>query len=233
MIKAVIFDFDGIIADTEELHFTCLKDILHQEGIFINRQTYDEIYLALDDKNCFKRAFATAKSKELSHQEIEELVKRKANLLQSNLTEVKLFSGTSEWIKKHASEVLLGICSGALDREITQVLSKHSLLEYFAVIVTAEDVEQSKPSPEGYLLALQRLQEISGGHISPSECLVIEDSVAGIEAAKAARMYCVAITNSYSREKLCQADVIFDSILELSLERLNIRLRPPDILPSG
>lgn len=99
MIKAVIFDFDGIIADTEELHFTCLKDILYQEEIFINRQTYDEIYLALDDKNCFKRAFATAKSKELSHQEIEELVKRKANLLQSNLTEVKLFSGTSEWIK--------------------------------------------------------------------------------------------------------------------------------------
>jgi HAD superfamily hydrolase (TIGR01509 family) len=233
MIKAVIFDFDGVIADTEELHFTCLKEILHQEGIIINRQMYDETYLALDDKNCFRRAFAIAKSKELSHQKTEELIKRKADLLQSNLTEVKLFSGISEWIKKHSSEVLLGICSGALHREIAQILSKHSLLKCFTVIVTAEDVENSKPSPEGYLLALQRLREISGGHIAPSECLVIEDSVAGIEAAKAALMHCVAITNSYSREKLCQADVIFGSILELSLERLNIQLRPPDILPSG
>ncbi len=233
MIRAVIFDFDGVIADTEELHFTCLKEILHQEGIIINRQMYDETYLALDDKNCFRRAFAIAESKELSHQKIEELINRKAELLQSNLTKVKLFPGISEWIKKYSAEVLFGICSGALHWEITKVLSKHSLLEYFAVIVTAEDVENSKPSPEGYLLALQRLRETSGSHISPSECLVIEDSVAGIEAAKAALMHCVAITNSYSREKLCQADVIFDSILEFSLERLNIQLRQPDILPPG
>ncbi len=229
MIKAVIFDFDGVIADTEELHFTCLKEILHQEGIIINRQLYDETYLALDDKNCFRKAFTTVKSKDLSNQKIEELVARKAELLQSSLTEVKLFPGISEWIEKHSPEVLLGICSGALYQEITKVLYKNSLLKHFTIIVAAEDVENSKPSPEGYRLILQRLREKSGGHISPSECLVIEDSVAGIEAAKAALMHCVAITNSYPREKLYQADAIFDSITELSLGKISTQLGQPDI----
>jgi len=220
MIRAVIFDFDGVIADTEELHFDCLRKVLHEEGISINRKTYNESYLALDDKNCFRKAFATAKSEELSLQKLEELIDRKAELFQSTLTEVKLFSGITEWVRKHSSEVLLGICSGALRREIVLILHKHSLLEYFTTIVAAEDVENSKPSPEGYLLALQQLRGKSGNnHLSSSECLVIEDSVAGIEAAKAASMHCVAITNSYSREKLHRADLIFDSIAEVSLKK--------------
>jgi beta-phosphoglucomutase len=220
MIKAIIFDFDGVIADTEELHFNCLRRILSEEGIWIDREMYNETYLALDDRSCFRKALSMAKLREIPPEKLEEFIHRKARLLQSCLTEVKLFPGIVESIKQFSSEVLLGICSGALRQEIMLVLQKHSLLEYFTAIITAEDVENSKPSPEGYLLALQQLQEKSGIPISALECIVIEDSVAGIAAAKAASMYCVAITNSYPKEKLYQADLILKSITEFSLRKL-------------
>ncbi|MGQ9897595.1 MAG: HAD family hydrolase [Acidobacteriota bacterium] len=221
MIKAVIFDFDGVIADTEELHFNCLRRILYEEGITIDHQEYNEIYLALDDKSCFKKAFTIAKSENLSPEKLDKLVNRKAKLFQSNLEKVKLFTGIPEWIRKNSSKVLLGIYSGALRQEIDSILYKYSLLNHFTTIITTEEVRNGKPSPEGYILALQRLQEKEDNYISPLGCLVIEDSVAGIEAAKAASMYCVAITNSTSREKLYQADLILDTITELSIENIS------------
>lgn len=221
MIKAVVFDFDGVIADTEEFHFNCLRKALQMEGILIDRQTYNETYLAMDDEGCFREAFLKNKQKEISKAKLEQLIRYKAELLESQLSKVNLFQGITEWIQEYSTRVLLGICSGALRNEIVSILNQHSLLERFTTIVTAEDVHRSKPSPEGYLLAMQQLREKSQKYISPFECLAIEDSMAGIEAAKAASMYCAAITNSYPREKLYRADIIVSSVTELILEEIS------------
>jgi HAD superfamily hydrolase (TIGR01509 family) len=220
-IKAVIFDFDGVIADTEELHFNCLKSVLSKEGICIDRQIYDQLYLALDDKNCFKEIFLRERLRKLTSKELQNLVRQKAELFRDQLENVKLFQGIREWVQKYSSEVSISICSGALREEILSVLRLHSLLDYFSVVIASEDVQNSKPSPEGYLLALEKLKDAFNGHLSASECLVIEDSIAGIKAAKLAQMRCVAIANSYPKEKLSHADLVFDSISQLNLSMIN------------
>ncbi|MFQ3580956.1 HAD family phosphatase [Chloracidobacterium validum] len=221
MIKAVIFDFDGVIVDSEEIHFTGLRDTLLQEGLDINRQTYDQHFLALDDKGCFRKFFLEV-GVELSLEKLAQLIHYKTSKLEMLLPQAKLFHGVSDWIKKYSPLVQLAICSGALRQEITTLLSLHSLLEHFSLIISADDVQHGKPSPEGYLLALNHLNKknMAKEEISASECLVIEDSVAGVEAAKAAGMHCVAITNSYAREKLYKADFIFESISQLNLESI-------------
>ncbi len=218
MIRAVIFDFDGIIADSEEAHFAGLRETLAREGIYIDHQEYNDRYIALSDKDCFKEAFGAS----LSSEKLSELIQYKSRILKLSLQKVKLFQGIPEWIKKYSKEISLGICSGALREEITEALTAHDLLERFSVIVSAEDVQQGKPSPEGYLLALQELGKLQGNkpQLLASECLAIEDSIAGVQAAKSAGLLCAAITNSFPKEKLKNANFIFTSISELSLDKL-------------
>lgn len=219
MIKAVIFDFDGVIADTEALHFSCLRETLLNEGVGIDRRTYDEVYLALDDGACFKTAFALHR-KPLTGEKLIELINHKSELFHAHLTEIRLFPGVADWIRNASPRFTLAICSGAAKHEIINILSIHRLLEHFSVVTAAEDVQNGKPSPEGYLKTLHRLNERleRRSPLVASECLVIEDSVAGVRAAKAAGMYCVGVTNSYPREHLQEADMVIDHLTELNLE---------------
>ncbi|MCS7080056.1 MAG: HAD family phosphatase [Chloracidobacterium sp.] len=221
MVRAIIFDFDGVIADTEDLHFFCLRQTLLEEGININRQLYNEVYLALDDKTCFKQAFIRD-GREITVEKLTKLVKRKSQLFYSRLTSIKLFPGIVEWIREASLNFTLAICSGAAKQEIIDILTLYNLLENFMTITSAEDVQNCKPSPEGYLRTLQRLNEClnSRPKLTGAECLVIEDSHAGIEAAKAAGMYCVGVTNSHSQEYLREADIVISCITELSLEHI-------------
>lgn len=222
MLKAIIFDFDGIIAHTEPLHLKAFQVTLGGYGMEITEEEYFSKYLAYDDKTFFRELL---KDREIGPKElnIDEMMKVKSasfdELLGGN---IELLPGAGEFIKKVARKYPIAIGSGALEGEIRQILKHAGLESFFKVIVSAEDVERSKPAPDVFIEALSQVNLAfpDSGAIFAENCLVIEDSLAGINAAIAAGMKCLAITNSYPEEKLSQAQLIKNSLEELGLDEL-------------
>jgi beta-phosphoglucomutase len=220
MLKAIIFDCDGVIADTEPLHLATAKEVLKEEGIYLTDEEYFNEYLALDDRGCFNKAFANH-GRSLSKEQLGELIQRKSQyvepLMQANLT---LFPGIVAFIQQVAVLYPIAIASGALRQEIDLILRHGKLETYFPVIVSAEDVTVSKPAPEAFLRALNLLNQTGNRQIEAKNCLVIEDSVHGVHGAHAAGMKCLAVTNSYSAELLAEAELIVPSLTDLSMEKI-------------
>ena len=148
-----------------------------------------------------------ARGDQVEAEYIHQLIARKAaRYLQTIRERDLLFPGVRELVQRLAGQFPLALVSGALRQEVEFVLARGGLREAFRVIVTAEDVRQGKPHPEGFLKGLNLLAQ--AGTIKPHECMVLEDSVAGVAAAKRAGMFCVAVTNSYPATALQLADVI-------------------------
>jgi len=222
MLRAIIFDCDGVIADTEPLHLAIFQKVLEEEGIRLTEEEYYSQYLALDDRGCFTRAFAE-NNKPLSLAHLAELIDRKAAYVEPVMqSTLRLFPGAAELIRQAAATYPMAVASGALRREIELILKHGGLRDEFSVIVSAEDVANSKPHPEPFLRALALLIEESGDIIEPEECLVIEDSIHGIRAAHLAGMLCLAVTNSYSREHLSEADMVVETLEALSMDQLRL-----------
>ena len=215
-LRAIIFDFNGVIVDDEPLHLELFRQVLLEEGIFLTDEEYHERYLGFDDRGCFTEALKDNKrTPDAADEEfIQALIRRKAAYYRQAIEErFLLFPGVVEFIKSCAEKYPLAIASGALRPEIEFVLERGGISDCFKLIVAAEDVSECKPDPEGYLRALGLLNAISDAPIQAHECLVIEDSVAGVEAAKRAGMRCVAVTNSYAAEELQAADEIVASLI--------------------
>lgn len=220
MLRAIIFDCDGVIADTEPIHMSCFQRVLEEEGIVVTEEEYFTRYLALDDRACFTTAFAE-RGVSLNRNELEELVERKAAQVEPVMrTTLQLLPGAAEFIRQAAGRYPLAIASGALRREIDLVLKYGGLRDCFDVIVSAEDVKRSKPHPDAFIRAWELLLLAGGEDLRRDECLVIEDSIHGVSAAHSAGMRCLAVTNSYSRNKLVEADMVVDSLDELASEDL-------------
>ncbi|MCZ6469365.1 MAG: HAD family phosphatase, partial [Candidatus Dadabacteria bacterium] len=197
MLKAIIFDFDGVIADTEPLHLKAFQLTLRENGIELSDEDYFENYLAYDDKTLFKELL---KDRNYEHNEaqISDFMNRKSehfeNVLKGNIL---VLEGVPEFISEVSGKYPLAIGSGALRSEIIDILESGGLREHFEIIVSADEVINCKPDPQVFIEALRRLNNldsVSEG-ISPQECLVIEDSTSGIKAAHSAGMKCLAITN--------------------------------------
>lgn len=223
MIKAIIFDFDGVIADTEHVHYASFKRVLEDQNIKITEKEYYTKYLAYDDKTFFNKFYQNNKI-ELSVKLLSELLRDKSlefdGLIKGN---VKIYPGVVEFIKNLSKKYRLAIGSGALKKEIINILELIQINDLFEVIIAADDVEKCKPNPEVYINVLNQFNNInkkSVSRVKPEECVVIEDSVYGIQAAKSAGMKCVAITNSYEKEKLNDADVIIDSFLNRDIKNI-------------
>jgi HAD superfamily hydrolase (TIGR01509 family) len=220
MLRAIIFDCDGVIADTEPLHLSIFQKVLAEEGIHITEEQYYHEYLAFDDRGCFTKAFAE-NSMPLSPERLNELISHKALYLEPVMqSSLRLFPGAAEFIRQAAGAYPMAIASGALRHEIELILKHGSLRDCFSVIVSAEDVANSKPHPEPFLKALSLLIAGSGESIAPSECLVVEDSIHGVRAARLAGMLCLAVTNSYSSEHLSEADMIVETLEDLPLDEV-------------
>lgn len=200
MLKAIIFDFDGVISNSEPAHFSTFQRVLAEEGIRISLADYYERYLAYDDRGAFIAAFRDA-GRELP--DLQGLIERKARLFR-NLEEVATYPDAVRFIR--TTKYPKAINSGARREEIEHVLSSAGLADCFPVIVSTEDIERCKPDPEGYLLALERVRAHYGLDLRPEECLAIEDSTGGIRSAIAAGMKCVAVANTYSVEQLRSTD---------------------------
>jgi len=217
MLKAIIFDCDGVIADTEPIHMTAFGRVLNEEGLSLTTEEYFDQYLALDDRGCFTKAF-TNRGEALTRDRLTELIVRKAKHVELAMLEsLSLLPGAGEFIRLAAGSYPLAVASGALRAEIDLVLKHGGLSDCFRVIVSAEDVTRSKPDPEPFTKACQLLNAILGSPIEPRECLVIEDSIHGIQAARDAGMTCLAVTNSYPFEKLSNAARVVDTLEGLSL----------------
>ncbi|MFQ5802217.1 MAG: HAD family hydrolase [Candidatus Methylomirabilales bacterium] len=221
MLRAIIFDFDGVIVDTERFHFQALHRVLEEEQIPLMWEEYTQSYLAMDDKNCF-RTILSRHEREATPQIIKELTERKATFFFSAAADsVALFPGVEGFIRQVVQKNPLAIASGALREEIEFILAKVGLRECFPVVVAAEDVVRGKPDPEAYVTALARLNRLgSGKPVKPSECLVIEDSRHGVAAATAAGMRCLAVANSYPPEELTAAHLVVKSLEELDLAQI-------------
>lgn len=229
-LRALIFDFDGIIADTEPLHFGALTAVLRELSIPLTATEYYTEYLGYDDKGCFLTALRTH-GREASPALIADLIGQKSErYLDMVRDHVVIFPGVSEFVRHAAEHYPLAIASGGLRHEIELILEHAGLRKEFGHITSAEDVVAGKPSPEPFLHALAGLNR---GHpeavIAPEDCLAIEDSVPGLRAAHAAGMKTLAVANTHDVSILREADAITHSLAQTSLDDLRDRLwRTPD-----
>jgi HAD superfamily hydrolase (TIGR01509 family) len=212
-MRAVLFDFDGVLVDSEPLHFRAMRDALAAEGFAIDEEEYWRHLLAHDDRTAIRIAL---ERHGVPHDgaRIEAVTRRKAEAFEVLLADIPFFPGARELVRALHREVPLAIASGARRVEIEAILKAGGLRDAFAAVVGAEDVSRGKPDPEPYLTAMGRIAERAPG-LQPAQCLVIEDSSTGIAAGRAAGMKVLAVTNSYPAAKLAAAHRVVDSLADL------------------
>lgn len=222
MLKAIIFDFDGVLADTEPLHFRMFRQVLQEEGLPLSEHDYYQKYVGFDDRGCFHAVLAEH-GRPAPPATIQRLVERKAAVMLGQITTAKVvYPGVVEFVKSVAGRYRLAIVSGALRHEIELILKTAGLRDDFEHITAAEDVQDGKPAPDGYLHALQALDRRAP--LLASECLVIEDTLFGIQAAHAAGMRCLAVSTTYPPDRLGIADAVVSTLRQYDLEPLVRRL---------
>ncbi|MDO8546812.1 MAG: HAD family phosphatase [Nitrospirales bacterium] len=222
MLKAIIFDFDGVLADTEPLHFRMFQQVLQGEGLPLSEHDYYEKYIGFDDRGCF-HAVLSEHGRDAAPETIHRLVERKAAVMLGHLTTTRMvYPGAVEFVKNVAGRYRRAIVSGALRHEIEMILTTAGMRDDFEHITAAEDVQDGKPEPEGYLHALQALNRRAP--ILASECLVIEDTFFGIQAAHAAGMRCLALSTTSPPDRLRTADAVTATLQDCDLASLVRRL---------
>jgi beta-phosphoglucomutase len=221
VIRAVIFDFDGVLANSEPLHLRAYQEVLAENGLTLAEKDYYARYLGYDDVGAFS-AIAADQGVALSADRVAAFVARKAERLEALEGHVSvLFPGAVEAVGRLAEWYPLAIASGALKAEILRVLERERLASFFAVVVAAEDTPSSKPAPDPYLCAVDRLRSATGAALACSECVAIEDSRWGLESARAAGLRTIAITHTYSADALSgSADTIIPGLDRLTCELL-------------
>ena len=208
-IRAVVFDFDGVLANSEGLHYAAFRDVLDDEGVTLAEVDYYERYLGYDDRGVFD-AVLPATADRQAH--VARLVAKKANRLELlERDRSLLFPGAAEAVRRMAGHLPVAIASGALRPEIERVLGREGLTPHFVAIVGAEDVPASKPAPDPYLRAVALVAERTGQDVTPSACVAVEDSRWGLESAKRAGLRTIAITHTYPASEL-QADLVIDHL---------------------
>jgi len=220
VIRAVVFDFDGVLADSEPLHFRAFRDILVAEGLTLTEDAYYTRYLGYDDVGAF-RAIAADQQRQLNEAEVTSWVARKAERLEALERGVSvLFPGAREAIARMARTGPIAIASGALRDEIMRVLQSEQLASIFSAVVAAGDTPASKPDPAPYTKAVELLRQSTGDSLRPGECVAIEDSHWGLVSAKGAGLRTVGITHSYAAVDLHEAELVIDHLDDLTPELL-------------
>src|SRR3989442_9988221 len=201
MIRALIFDFNGVLADDDPIHMEAFRQVANEEGLSFTDEEYLDKYLPLNDWDCFKTLFQESE-RPLPSPKLDELIQRKsAYYFRAIAEKTVLFADASKVVKAAAGRYALAIASGARRDEIIHILKQGGLEDCFSAIVSAEDVRFGKPHPEPFSRAHERLKE-RGHSLQASECVAIEDSIGGIQSAHEAGMRCLAIAHSYEPSRL-------------------------------
>lgn len=221
MIRAVIFDFDGVIANSEPLHFRAYRDVLVDKGIALTESSYYELYLGYDDIGAFT-AIAADTGTAFTAADMASLVARKAVRLEElEQSGSVLFPGARDAIMRMADAFPIAVASGALKAEILRVLEHEGLRGHFQFVVSAEDTPASKPDPAPYLLAAEKLRSTCAD-LHAHECVAIEDSKWGLVSARAAGMRTVGITQTYPASELVDvSDMVITHLDQFTLALLH------------
>jgi beta-phosphoglucomutase len=219
-LQAIVFDFDGVIANSEPLHLRAYQHALAEEGIELTSEEYYSQYLGYDDVGMIE-ALARDRGIAMSDSHITGLIARKGSRFQEMLHAGSvLFPGATAFIREAAAAVPIAIASGALRHEIDEIIEAAGVADMFSAIVASGDTPQSKPSPAPYVLAFERLRETAGGDLDPRRCVAVEDSRWGLESARGAGLRCVGVTNSYPAHELEGAELVVDGLKALTIPML-------------
>ena len=228
MLRAVIFDFDGIIVDSEPLILKLTQQMAALEGWTVNDEEYYRDYLALDDRGIIEHLYASH-GQPLDTARRDELVAWKSQRYQDIIRDgLPAMPGVVEFVTELANHYPLAIASGSLRVEIHYLLTKLGLREKFSVLATADDCQLSKPDPEVYLLALSRLRalpEFRDRPLQSEDCLAIEDAPLGIVAAQAAGFKCLALAHSRPPGELQHADLIASEFANVDMRDIHALFR--------
>lgn len=216
MPAALIFDFDGVIADTERLHLSAMQSALasaRREGVSLTRDDYYARYLGFDDEGVF-RLLTADQGVDLGDERIRELVAEKGRAYEKLVAQAEsiLYPGAADCIRRFHGRLPLAIASGAYASEIRDVLAPAGLLSFFETIVGCGDTPAGKPAADPYIEAAHRL------NVDPHHCVAIEDSRWGIQSAVAAGMTCIAVTTNYKAHELPGAVVVVPSLDAVTLD---------------
>ncbi len=210
MPHAIVFDFDGVLADSEPLHLRAYQAVFAPLGITLTREEYYARLLGYDDVGVFTRV-AEAAGLTLDGGRIAALVNDKSRVFDDLIANTDvLYPGAPECVARLSEAYPLGIASGALRQEIVAILRRTGLERHFRFIVSAEDTVRSKPAPDPYV----RAAALHG--LPPASCLALEDSRWGIESAAGAGLCCVAITHTYPARELTGAAGVIHSLSEFT-----------------
>ena len=195
-----MFDFDGVLVDSEPLHFRALRGGLASEGIAIDEDEYYARYAAYDDRTAIRLALEEHGTP-FDAARVDRTARAKSTLFDEMLPGIPFFPGARELVRDLARDLPLAIASGALRSEIERILAAGGLRECFRAVVGAEDVERTKPDPLPYASAVELLARESPG-LRPEDCVAFEDTMAGIASARAAGLKVIGVTNTYPAAKL-------------------------------
>ncbi len=227
MIRAVIFDLDGTLADTESLHFAAFNEVLRADSIQIVREDYFARLIGYNDHDCFATVLRE-RGLDPAEDRIEQLIARKTGIYQSIIAKDDLlYPGAEKFVRDCAARFPLMIVTGTLRAEAEAILGRAKLRSFFLDIIAAEDVEHGKPEPDGFIAALGRIgfRLRQRDPVWAEECLVVEDTTAGIESARRAEMKVLAIAHNAPAAELAAADVVRPSIQNLDLDDVLRALR--------
>ena len=220
-VEAIIFDFDGVIANSEPMHLKAFQDTLAADGITLTSEEYYARYLGYDDTGMI-HAVLRDRALPMGAGRINALVAAKTSRLQDMLGSGEvLFPGAADFIRAAARELPLAIASGAQRHEIKEILDGAHLSSLFAVVVASGDTPESKPSPGPYMLAYERLKQITNLDLDRRRVVAIEDSHWGLESARGAGLRCVGVTTSYGADELKGAELIVSGLDALTLDALD------------
>lgn len=225
MLRAILFDFNGVLVDDEPIHLEMFQRVLSEEGISLSPEDYYARYLGLDDRACFAAVLAAA-GEPATVPRLMRLIARKASYYRERIRQsgYPFFPGAAELVREAAQAgMMLGVVSGAFLEEVEGALRQAGLRDLFKVLVTAEDVTEGKPSSEGYqraLEALNSLPPLPERLFHPHEVLAVEDSPAGLAAAADMGFVTLGVAHTYPPERLREADAVAPSLEGLTLARL-------------
>lgn len=223
MLKAIVFDFDGVIVDSEPLHYRALLQLSRTIGYEFDYAQYLDRYLGYDDRGAFEAILIDAGKHEQSKDRamIARLIEQKKEAFEREAGSVQSYPGMIDFIRTAAARLPVAIASGATTYDIELCLNGLGLRDLFPIIVSADWVERSKPDPATYRLAVQELAKANPSlNLKPEDCLAIEDTSAGIDSARGAGLWTLGVTNSCDAATLARAHRVVPRVGGITIEQL-------------
>lgn len=204
--QAILFDFDGVLVNSEPLHFWAFQEVLRAEKITVTEQEYYSEYVGCDDRNAFARVFEKNGREFDPRTRLRVLTAKKEKMrAQIDSRKYQALPGVEGFVRALWRNYPLGVCSGSLRDEVELMLEGVALRDCFPVVTAAEDVTVGKPDPQGYLVTMKKLSEKLRKGIRPGDCLVIEDAPAVIRNVRAVGFPVLAVTTSHPPDRLREA----------------------------